>query len=100
MTDEKKYKKAQVEGTIQFPGYGDAFFYLLHYKPVHLDSWLSDSERAWYVAQDKGRAFHIVTKGDYLLSYMDVGKEIDVLDKDELMLNEFQVVFAKTTKGD
>ena len=95
MTDEKKYKKAQVEGTIQFPGYGDAFFYLLYYKPVHLDSWLSDSERVWYVAQDKGRAFHIVTKGDYLLSYMDVGKEIDIL-----MSDEFQVVFAKTTKGD
>ena len=102
MTDEKKYKKVRVEGTISTPGM-DGFFYLLSYKPVSLDTWLSDRMTAWYVAQEKGKAFHIVIGGDFLVRYLTVGKEIEIEDTQD-DLDEMQKVthklFAKTTKGD
>ena len=102
MTEEKKYKKVQVEGVISIPGVDEAF-YLLKGTPIPKDSWLTDDMTMWNVAQVKGKSFHIVVRGPFLVSYHSIGKEIEIEDTQD-DLDEMQKVthklFAKTTKGD
>jgi len=103
MTEEKKYKKVQIEGLLRLPG--DEFvFYLLKGVPIPKDSWLTDDMTMWNVVQEKGRPFHILVKGPFMVSYQTVGKEIEIEDDTQDELDEMQKVthklFAKTTKGD